>query len=93
VDNFSGIRTRKNLTKHGVGFEEAATVFLDPSALSIYDTEHNEVEDRWTTMGFSSGGRLLVVCHTFQVMDRRRSRIRIISSRRSTRKERKFYGK
>ena len=87
------IKARMNLTKHGVGFEEADTVFLDPGALSVYDTEHSEVEDRWITMGFSSGGRLLLVCHTFKVADHTHCRIRIISSRRSTRKERIFYGK
>jgi hypothetical protein len=87
------IKAKMNLTKHGVGFEEAATVFLDAGALSVYDSEHSEVEDRWITMGFSSGGRFLVVCHTFEVVDRRRCSVRIISSRRSTRKERLFYGK
>jgi uncharacterized protein len=86
-------KARTNLTKHGVGFEEAATVFLDADALSAYDSEHSETEERWITMGFSSAGRLLVVCHTFEVVDRRRCRVRIFSSRRSTRKERAFYGK
>ena len=86
-------KAKMNLAKHGVGFEEAATVFLDAGALSVYDSEHSEGEDRWITMGFSSGGRLLVVCHTFEVMDRKRCGVRIISSRRSTRKERVSYGK
>jgi len=84
-------KARMNLNKHGVGFEEAATVFLDAGALSVYDSEHSEAEDRWITMGFSSGGRLLVVSHTFDVVDRRRCHVRIISSRRPTRKERVFY--
>ncbi|MEW6440016.1 MAG: BrnT family toxin [bacterium] len=87
------LKARMNHRKHGVGFEEAATVFLDSGALSVYDSEHSEVEDRWITMGFSSGGRLLVVCHTFEEIDRRRYRVRIISSRRTTRKERQFYAK
>jgi uncharacterized DUF497 family protein len=82
-----------NRAKHGVAFEEAATVFLDPAALSMPDTEHGGTEERWITMGFSSRGRLLVVCHTFKEVARKRCRVRFISSRRATRKERSSYGK
>lgn len=82
-----------NQEKHGVPFEEAATVFLDPRAVSVYDEEHSVPEDRWITLGFSSAGRLLAVTHTFQPMDRRRCRVRVISSRRATRRERGEYGK
>ena len=85
-------KARANRRKHGVSFEEAATVFLDPRASSVYDPEHSESEDRWVTLGLSSAGRLLVVCHTFQDIGPRESRVRLISSRRATRKERRQYG-
>lgn len=85
-------KARANQRKHGVPFEEAATVFLDPQAVSLYDEEHSEQEDRWVTLGFSSTGRMLVVSHTFQPIDERRCRARIIMSRKATRRERGQYG-
>jgi uncharacterized DUF497 family protein len=86
-------KRRINQRKHGVPFEEAATVFLDPRAISLYDEEHSEQEDRWITVGFSSTGRILVVCHTFQPIDEWRCRVRIIMCRKATRCERGQYGK
>ena len=44
-------KARSNQSKHGVSFEEAATVFRDPKALSIFDDEHSIYEDRWVTIG------------------------------------------
>ncbi|MEK6814075.1 MAG: BrnT family toxin [Nitrospirota bacterium] len=84
-------KANTNRQKHKVTFEEAATVFLDPSALSLYDDEHSGAEDRWITLGFSSAGRLLVVCHTFHEHDRRQHRVRIVSSRKAAKKERQAY--
>lgn len=75
-----------NLTKHGVSFSEASTVFGDPLSMTQYDPDHSDDEDRYITMGESSDGRLLVVSHTD-----RDDRIRIISARRATRRERKDY--
>jgi len=86
-------KAQANRLKHRVSFEEAATVLLDPRALSVYDTKHGKVEDRWITLGLSSAGRLLVVCHTFQELDRQRCRVRMISSRKATRRERRQYGR
>ncbi|MDT8322454.1 MAG: BrnT family toxin [Xanthomonadales bacterium] len=54
-----------NRRKHGVGFELAATVFRDPLALSCFDEEHSEAEERWVTLGLAGNGRLLAVVHTF----------------------------
>ena len=70
-----------------MGFEEAATVFRDPLALSIYDDEHGEDEDRWTTIGISNTGRLLVVCHTFLKNDESSVSIILISSRKARSQE------
>ena len=75
-----------NLRKHGLSFDEAATVFLDPMAVSGPDPEHSVGEDRYITFGFSRLGRLLAICHTY-----RPGAIRIISARRVTRGERKIY--
>lgn len=85
-------KAKANRRKHGVAFEEATTVFLDPRALSVYDTEHSDAEDRWLTLGLATTGRLLVVCHTFRDVSRRRVAIRIFSSRKATRKEVRSYG-
>ncbi len=75
-----------NLGKHGVSFDEAATVFLDGLALSGPDPDHSEDESRYITFGMSSLGRLLTVPHTH-----RPGAIRIFSARRVTRAERKLY--
>ena len=81
-----------NRRKHHVSFEEAATVFLDPRAKSLFDDAHSEQEDRWITLGVSSVGRLLVVCHTFQTMNKATSMIRIFSCRKATTRESVQYG-
>jgi uncharacterized DUF497 family protein len=84
-------KAKSNKQKHRVSFEEAAAVFRDPEAVSIYDEEHSEPEDRWITLGLSEGGGVLVVCHTFDQVDPNTARIRIISSRKATRRETKQY--
>ena len=75
-----------NLGKHGISFDEGATVFLDPLALSGPDPDHSSDESRYITFGMSSLGRLLAVSHTY-----RSGGIRLISARRVTRSERKLY--
>lgn len=57
-------KARSNLKKHGVPFRLATTVFRDPLALTIYDDEHSENEERWVTLGQAENGQLLVVVHT-----------------------------
>jgi uncharacterized DUF497 family protein len=81
-----------NQRKHRVTFELAATVFRDPRALTIFDNEHNDTEDRWITMGLASSGGLLVVHHTFKAVDATRSVIRIFSSRKASKNEMQQYG-
>jgi len=75
-----------NKKKHGVSFEEAATVFGDPLALTIPDPEHSEDEEHFVTMGTSAARRLLVV-----VAVDRDDKTRIISARPASRRERKDY--
>ena len=75
-----------NLRKHGVTFEEAATVFRDTLSASGFDPDHSEGERRFITFGVSNIGRLVVVSHTDEG-----STIRIISARLATRREGKIY--
>lgn len=53
------IKAQTNFTKHGVTFAQAATVLLDPLALTVFDAAHSDWEDRWFTLGRSEDGRLL----------------------------------
>jgi hypothetical protein len=86
-------KAKANKVKHKVSFELYATVFKDPRALSIYDHEHSRDEDRWITLGLASNGSLLVVHHTFNHINGDIVAIRIISSRKATKKEKKQYTK
>jgi len=79
-------KAAKNLQKHGVALEEAATIFDDPVFITVVDDEHSVDEERYITIGMSSQGRLLMVAHTD-----RDGRIRIISARGATKKEEQFY--
>jgi hypothetical protein len=79
-------KAKTNATKHGMGFEEAATVFADPLSLTIPDPAHSQAEDRFILLGKSHAGKLLVVCHT-----ERGDNLRILSARRASRRERKNY--
>ena len=84
-------KARQNARKHGVTFERGATIFLDQNALSLFDEEHSQDEDRWITVGLDRRGTLLVVCHTYREETQTNARIRIISARKATKKESKQY--
>jgi uncharacterized DUF497 family protein len=86
------IKARANLDKHGVAFDEAATVFKDSRAISIFDPDHSETEDRWVTMGISEKERLLIVIQTFLKEGEDTIIIRIITSRKATKHETASYG-
>ena len=77
-----------NLRKHGVGFDEAKSVFVDENAKLIDDPDHSEVEDRFVILGFSSALRLLLVCHCYRSDG---NVIRVISARKASAKESKSY--
>ncbi|MBM3124134.1 MAG: BrnT family toxin [Chloroflexi bacterium] len=79
-------KAESNLEKHGVSFEEAATIFNDPLIASISDPAHSRAEERYISMGISISGHVLVVVHT-----EREKRIRLISCRKATKNERKTY--
>jgi uncharacterized protein len=75
-----------NFKKHRVDFREAATVFDDPLSTTFPDHGHSSSEQRFLTIGMSAQGRTLVVSHA-ELGDR----IRLISARDTTRRERRFY--
>lgn len=77
-----------NIKKHGIDFNEAATVFLDDEALLIEDEKHSNEEDRFVLLGFSQKANLLIVCHCYRAND---EVIRIISARKATKNETKQY--
>ena len=85
-------KAQDNRDKHGVDFDETATVFRDSKAVSIFDPDHSATEDRWVTMGISEKGRLLIVIHTFKEESENDITIRIISSRKATKIETNKYG-
>jgi len=79
-------KARTNLLKHKVSFEESTTVFGDNHSLTIESPTHSTHERRLVTMGMSASGKIIVVVHS-----ERGRRIRIISARPASRKERKQY--
>ena len=79
-------KAQRNLTKHGVSFDEAATVFGDPLAVTIHDPDHSHQEQRFLTTGLSKRPRLVIVAHTD-----REGRGRIINAREVTASERSQY--
>lgn len=81
---WDNLKANANLRKHRVTFERAATVFLDPHMLVLYDDEHSTDEERWITVGFDRRGILLTVCHTFKAESEKTAMIRIFSTRKAT---------
>ena len=81
-------KNKSNRIKHGIWFEEAQSVFSDPHGRLFYDPEHSEHEDRFILLGVSSAARTLIVVHCYKEND---SVVRIISARKATRKEVRFY--
>ena len=79
-------KAAKNVGKHRVSFDEAKSVFNDPGFITVVDEEHSINEKRYISIGLSEKGRLLILAHTD-----REGRIRIISARKATKREEKFY--
>ena len=81
-------KATSNQKKHGVSFEEARSIFYDEFAVQFFDDENSKSEDRFLMLGFSDEARLLIVCHC----ERENGNvIRIISARKATKKEGKYY--
>ncbi len=79
-------KASSNLSKHGVSFEEAKTVFDDVLYVDFYDPDHSDNEERYLIVGKSNRGRSLIVSYT-----ERKDVIRLISARETTRAEREIY--
>ena len=83
-------KNKSNIDKHGISFEQAQEIFDDPLHISILDERFQYFEERWITMGQTQDGDILVVAHLY-VVEKEDEKIRIISARNATRKERKAY--
>jgi uncharacterized DUF497 family protein len=83
---WDGNKAARNLSKHGVSFEGAKTVFDDPLYIDFYDPDHSEDEARYLIIGASNRRRLMIVSYT-----EKDDSIRLISAREVTRSEREAY--
>ena len=81
-------KAQENKSKHGVSFLEAQSVFFDDQAIQFWDDSHATQEDRFLMLGLSNKLRILLVVHCFRETD---STIRIISARKATKNEMKYY--
>ena len=81
-------KNKTNKKKHGISFAEAQTIFFDEDAIEYYDTNHSEDEDRFLMLGLSYRIRVLVVSYCLR---KEGAEIRIISSRKATKKEQGVY--
>lgn len=81
-------KNNSNKAKHGISFDEAASVFEDERAIVIPDPDHSEIEERFIILGLSVKLNMLVVCHCYRNNEQT---IRIISARKATKKECSYY--
>lgn len=79
-------KARSNLSKHGISFDEAKTVFDDPLYIDFFDPDHSTQENRYIIIGESLTGKILLVSYT-----ERKNKIRIISCRKATKNEKLAY--
>ena len=86
---WDALKQKANSTKHGISFEEAKTVFSNPHARIIHDPDHSSEEDRFILLGMSQKMNILVICHCYKQTD---EIIRIISARKASKIESKYYG-
>ena len=85
------IKAQENLRKHRISFDRAAEVFLDPRAISIFDEEHSEQEERWVSLGKDRRGSVLILIHTFLQISAGEGKIRMISARKANKREARQY--
>ena len=79
-----------NISKQGISFSEASTVFYDERAILFDDPDHSEDEERFLILGMSEAANLCIVCHCYRENE---SKIRLISARKATKKEGERYEK
>ena len=83
-------KNKANIKKHKISFDYAVYVFSDIEAITIYDDEHSDDEERWITLGRAKKLDLLVVVHTSRLKDKSEY-IRLISARKANKDETNFY--
>ena len=81
-------KNQANISKHGISFEEACSIFLDENAILFDDPEHSDEEERFLLIGMSSHANICIVSHCYRKSD---TVIRIISARKATKKESERY--
>jgi len=81
-------KASSNIKKHSVSFEEAKSVFYDELAIQFYQNDNKDGEDRFLMLGLSATHKILMICHCERDSG---NIIRIISARKATKNERKFY--
>jgi len=81
-------KSLKNEEKYGISFKEAQSVFYDESAVEFFDDIHSDDADRFLQLGRNNNFRILMICHCVRENE---SKIRIISARKATKNELKFY--
>ncbi len=86
-------KARRNQVKHGVSFEETLSAFFDPKGLDGPDWAHSISEPRFVRVGKSATGSVLTVAYTIRRNVHDETKIRIISARKASRKERKAYSR
>ncbi|MFZ3138793.1 MAG: BrnT family toxin [Thermodesulfovibrionales bacterium] len=84
-------KSKENLKKHGVSFEEAAEVFDDPLHVSILDKRFDYFDERWITIGSLKKGSIIVAGHLYYLTENGNEIIKIITARKATKKERQEY--
>ena len=89
--NWEPAKADTNFRKHGVRFEATTAAVMDPLALSLFDADHSESEERWVTLGQGGDRALLVVVHTFDELNSEEAVVRIVSARWATNTERRMY--
>ncbi|MEO5922274.1 MAG: BrnT family toxin [Bryobacteraceae bacterium] len=85
------VKAASNLRKHGVTFELASTVFLDPRILTVADLAHSEIEERWFAIGLAGNGVMLSIVYLWWESGPGLTKVRLISARPATRNEARQY--
>jgi uncharacterized protein len=80
-----------NFRKHGISFRLASSVFSDPAVFTTADLVHSETEERWFSVGLAQNGVVLSVAHLWSILESGLVKVRIITARRSTANELRYY--
>lgn len=85
------IKASANVSKHGISFQLASTVFADPGLLTMADLAHGAIEERWFSVGLASDGKMLSLTYLWSESELPLTKVRLISARRATQGEIRQY--